>query len=281
MNSTNPAIALKLSESEKECCFEGPPTRKCKFPICQCPQAPFILWIFYSTHPRNSVITSSLAMSEISKHACFYIDTVTFCVEDCLFKVPREPFEQESTAFGDMFLLPTGDTQDEEGKSDDNPIHLTGIEKDEFVQFLSVLLRRTHGTCHKSLPNSTQWMPVLRLATLWGFDTIRKAAIDHLKVILSPASKIVIGKMYDLGFESWLLPAMHEIVRRHKSISVEEARRLGLDMTVKLASVREQVTFKHSNSLVTGYATVPGSRPSVEELDFTQILRETFKRSSG
>lgn len=43
-----------------------------------------------------------------------------------------------------MFLLPTGDLHNEEeaGKSDDNPIHLVGIKKEEFELFLRVLLRR-------------------------------------------------------------------------------------------------------------------------------------------
>ena len=34
------------------------------------------------------------------------------------------------------------DLHKEEGKSDDNPIYLEGIKKDEFEQFLSVLLHR-------------------------------------------------------------------------------------------------------------------------------------------
>jgi hypothetical protein len=40
-----------------------------------------------------------------------------------------------------MFLLPTGNHED--GKSDDNPIHLGGIRKDEFELLLSVLLHRS------------------------------------------------------------------------------------------------------------------------------------------
>ncbi|KAH0830149.1 hypothetical protein J3R83DRAFT_1497 [Lanmaoa asiatica] len=245
-------------------------------------RAHFILWIFHLTRPRNSVITSSPAMSKISKHASFYIDTVTFRVEDCLFKVPREPFEKESTAFRDMFLLPTGDPHKEEGKSDDNPIHLGCIKKDEFEQLLSVLLYRTHGTSQKSLPENTQWVSILRLATLWGFDTIRQAAIDHLKVTSPPASRIAIGKTFDLDFESWSLPAMHEIVRRHDPINVEEAQHMGLDTTLKLASVRERVSFRaRPRGWQHGYEPVPGPRPAVEELDFKQILRETFTPSSG
>ena len=38
-----------------------------------------------------------------------------------------------------MFLLPTGDFHTEEGTSDDNPIYLEGVKKDEFELLLRVL----------------------------------------------------------------------------------------------------------------------------------------------
>ena len=64
-------------------------------------------------------------------------------VEDCLFRVPREPLEEESTVFADMFLLPQGEQVIVEGQSDENPIVLQGIEKDEFEPLLKALLYRS------------------------------------------------------------------------------------------------------------------------------------------
>ena len=64
-------------------------------------------------------------------------------VEDCLFRVPREPLEEESTIFADMFLLPQGEQVMVEGQSDENPIVLQGIEKDEFEPLLKALLYRS------------------------------------------------------------------------------------------------------------------------------------------
>jgi len=64
-------------------------------------------------------------------------------VEDCLFKVPREPLEAESIVFRDMFLLPQGDMTEIEGLSDENPVVLKGIQQDEFEQLLTVLLSRS------------------------------------------------------------------------------------------------------------------------------------------
>ncbi|KAF8548457.1 hypothetical protein OG21DRAFT_1449080 [Imleria badia] len=221
-------------------------------------------------------------MSDVSRHAYFYTDTVTFRVEDSLFKVPRDPFELESTVFRDMFLLPTGDLHREEGTSDDNPIYLEGIQKDEFEQLLGVLFHRTHGTSQRSWPETNdQWTTVLRLATLWGFDAVRQAAIDPLKEKMSPVDRVVLGQTYNLDFESWSLPAMNEIVRRQNPISLEEGRHMGLDMALKLASVREQLSFGLQRANQRTCEVVPGRRPSVETLDFKQILRKTFKTSPG
>ena len=64
-------------------------------------------------------------------------------MEDCLFRVPREPLEEESTVFGDMFLLPQGEQVVVEGLSDEIPLVLHGINRDEFEPLLRVLLYRS------------------------------------------------------------------------------------------------------------------------------------------
>ena len=64
-------------------------------------------------------------------------------MKDSLFRVPREPLEEESIAFADMFLLPQGEQVIVEGQSDENPIVLQGIEKDDFESLLKALLYRS------------------------------------------------------------------------------------------------------------------------------------------
>jgi hypothetical protein len=58
-------------------------------------------------------------------------------VQDRLFKVLREPF-LKSEVFSDMFSLPRGDIEVEEG-SDLSPIVLDGILAEEFKAFLSAM----------------------------------------------------------------------------------------------------------------------------------------------
>jgi len=64
-------------------------------------------------------------------------------VENCLFRVPIEPFEQESTVFRDMFSMPQGSQDTVEGLSDDKPIRLDGVTKHDFEQLLKALFHRS------------------------------------------------------------------------------------------------------------------------------------------
>ncbi|KIJ05491.1 hypothetical protein PAXINDRAFT_21264 [Paxillus involutus ATCC 200175] len=170
-------------------------------------------------------------MGEISKHEQFYMNTVTFLVEDCLFKVPRSPFETESTVFKDMFSLPVGDRV--EGLNDDEPIRLEGTKKDDFEQLLKVLFHRTNGLSPALPMNVEQWTSVLKLSTLWGFSTLRQAAFNRLSrsTTIPLAKKIALGYQYDV--ESWLLPTMNELVRRPEPITMEEAICMGFETALK------------------------------------------------
>jgi len=238
-------------------------------------------------------------MSEISKHEQFYMNTVTFLVEDCLFKVPRSPFETESTVFKDMFSLPVGEVDGVEGLNDVKPIRLEGTKKDDFERFMSVLLYRPNGLSSELPVNVEQWTSVLKLSTLWGFSMVRQTAISRLDgfTTIPLAKKIALAYEYEL--ESWLLPAMNELVRRPEPISMEEASCMGFETALKLASVREKLHFRlveqeikcQSHSAARIYdinnthryfikEITPGPRVDVWELDFTPILRTTFNIST-
>jgi len=60
-------------------------------------------------------------------------------VQDRLFKVPRCYLEQESEVFGNMFQLPVSEDAIADGTSDSHPLHLDGVNKDEFRQLLRVM----------------------------------------------------------------------------------------------------------------------------------------------
>lgn len=60
-------------------------------------------------------------------------------MEGRLFKVPRKPFEDQSDVFRAMFTLPPGQNTEVDGMSDDKPLLLETVKKDDFRAFLQVL----------------------------------------------------------------------------------------------------------------------------------------------
>lgn len=80
--------------------------------------------------PMNDV-SSSIASGARSNQ--YYLEPVTFWVEDTLYKVPQHRCKNESIVFKGMYSLPQH--SDAEGCSDEKPIHLIGIKETDFVRF--------------------------------------------------------------------------------------------------------------------------------------------------
>ncbi|KAF9239120.1 hypothetical protein BU15DRAFT_62137 [Melanogaster broomeanus] len=212
-----------------------------------------------------------------STHGRFYMTTVTFLVEDCLFRVPREPFESQSPVFRDMFLLPVGEEGEEEGLNDSKPIRLEGVKLGDFEQLMKALFPGSLG--QGQLPDgSAQWTSVLELATLWEFGVIRKKAIEALEALpITPVDRIALATQYDI--EDWMIPSINAMAQRPEPIGVEDVQRLGLDVALKIASVRERVSLR--TVVVNGRAIkmelgVGPRDPTTKTLDFTSIICTTF-----
>lgn len=83
-----------------------------------------------------------------------------------------------------------------------------------------------------------EWTSVLRLASLWSFDGLRDIAITNLTELLKdPVEKASLAGEFEV--DEWLLPALNELAQREEPIGVEEARRLGWELALKIAAVRE------------------------------------------
>ncbi|KAI6037789.1 hypothetical protein EDC04DRAFT_3091086 [Pisolithus marmoratus] len=231
--------------------------------------------------------TTMESSTEVQRHTCFYMHSVTFLVGIGI--VPREPLERESTVFCDMFALPQGDGNNIEGLSDETPIRLLGVSKEDFEQLLKVLFNRRHGR-PPCLPDTIeQWMSVLKLSTTWGFEEVRTAAIDALMVSgVSTIDRLVLGRKYDISSREWLLPALNELAQRAEPIGFEEASRMGFDTALKLAAVRERLALSKPQGyydLDGGYRTQSSERKfvvaasrdiSTQRLDFSNQIIATF-----
>ncbi|KIO04211.1 hypothetical protein M404DRAFT_556551, partial [Pisolithus tinctorius Marx 270] len=153
---------------------------------------------------------STTTTSEYLKHPELYMETLVLLVENCLFKVPRKPLEEESVVFRDMFRLPQPKNEMIEGRDDTRPVVLHGISKDEFECLLKALLCRQHGQNKGLVLHFTsQWISVLKLSTMWECTSLRTAAISWLgssSATLGDVEKVALAMQYDI--KGWLLPSL-------------------------------------------------------------------------
>ncbi|OCB85797.1 hypothetical protein A7U60_g7149 [Sanghuangporus baumii] len=184
------------------------------------------------------------------RHDTYYIPSgdVVFQVEDTLFRVHRYFFERESALFRDMLSLPapiqqpSNGTQGQqqaafqrEGTSDENPIRLPQVSKEEFRLFLWVFYNPTHS--EYDAPGS-KWTSILRLAHLWDFPMIRELAFRQLEKE-PPVKRLALADRYDAP-PDWRARAMTELVVRREPLSRVEGEELGLETVLKVAEMREK-----------------------------------------
>ncbi|KAI6037099.1 hypothetical protein BKA83DRAFT_4171785 [Pisolithus microcarpus] len=178
-----------------------------------------------------------------------------------------------------MFSLPQGSSVVVEGTSDESPIRIDRISKDDFEQLLKALFHRKYGS-QLDLPHGIeQWTSVLKLSTTWNFERLRQAAIDALiESGIGAVDRIVLSQRYYI--KNWLLPALNELARRPEPITLEEAKRMGIDIALKLASVRERVTVTMPMDMGDNNShpvSVGSCRdPRMQDCDFSEQIRSTF-----
>ncbi|KIM91607.1 hypothetical protein PILCRDRAFT_810890 [Piloderma croceum F 1598] len=195
----------------------------------------------------------------------FYFESVTFLVEDMLFKVPKLYFERNSSIFRDMFALPTNNQS--EGSNDENPIKLESIEKVEFQRLLTAMFPDlSRYTPKPVVMGREEWISVLKLSTLWTFRELRREAVDELsQMTIDPVDKVMLARDYRV--EAWLMEGYTELIKRPGALSSSEKKSLGHETTVLLYEQREKALTRTLQRF--GYANV-----SFDGLD-TEV-RETF-----
>jgi len=106
----------------------------------------------------------------------------------------------------------------------------------DFADFLWVFYNQRYGI-HKATPD--QWITILRLATIWGFPSVRKLAISHLKTTsMDVMEKIKAFQEYKVP-RSDMLPAFVELASRENPLSREEFGVLEDDTKFCITQARE------------------------------------------
>ncbi|THH19336.1 hypothetical protein EW146_g1808 [Bondarzewia mesenterica] len=187
-------------------------------------------------HERFHILDDALG----PHHERFYIldDALgIFRIDERLYRVHRYLLIRESGFFRDMFSCPSGDTQDVEGLTDENPIILAGTTKMEFESVLQFLYFGMHDDYKASLE---VWLAMLSISTRLLFDKIRQRAIKEITAQLDrmdPINLILLATEHDVP--QWLQPAYERLVSRAEPLSHAEAKTLDLPTAMMLMRSRE------------------------------------------
>lgn len=135
----------------------------------------------------------------------------------------------------------------------------------------SNVLARTVGRPDEMTPS--EWTSVLRLSTMWGFETLRDLAISTLSTLFSlpsfnsyldPVERACLARDYHV--DDWLLPALNALAQREDPLTVEEAMRLGWELAMQVANVRESFVAWNEKAAV-------GPRGSRAPIDYTRRIQ--------
>ncbi|KAI9064781.1 hypothetical protein FKP32DRAFT_1675319 [Trametes sanguinea] len=208
---------------------------------------------------RHHVPPSSPTEGEVPPfpvpHADYYFEdgNLVVLVENTLFRLFRSTFVRHSAVFKDLFSLPTGHSgAPVEGNDDDNPLHFSGISAVDFERLLWVLYPSSYSS-HKA-KTLDEWRSILGLATRWEFNDVRELAIRELQNLdMPPVDRICLGQEFEIDGH-WALSAYTALCERSEPLSLDEAARLGLDVSIRIARLREQLRARgHRSSNMGGY----------------------------
>ncbi|KAK7053166.1 hypothetical protein VNI00_003785 [Paramarasmius palmivorus] len=162
----------------------------------------------------------------------FFLQSVTFQVEDELFQIPDAVFPASETF---QTVYPT--VLDE-----NTPVLLEGCTKAQFEAFLTVILQpcshlfSAKHPCNHPLSLEVL-LPALELATKWEFhDLSHDIAYQAGRLITSPVQMIVLGRQYTVL--SWYHPGLKKLVASDDDITLEEAETIGFPFALRVYHAR-------------------------------------------
>ncbi|CAE6469460.1 unnamed protein product [Rhizoctonia solani] len=168
---------------------------------------------------------------------------VVIQVEDTLFNVHKYQLLKSET-FSDMFKIPSqSNDQPEEGSSPEHPIVMQGVSATDFEALLTVLYARTsigfpsYFSNSQPTPEASLIIPAFRLANMWNFSDLRAYLIPFTETVLGDIDKIVFAR--EFGIQDWLALAHKNLCERTEPITLEEARKLGIESLVFISRMRE------------------------------------------
>ncbi|QRV78384.1 The BTB (BR-C, ttk and bab)/POZ (Pox virus and Zinc finger) domain [Ceratobasidium sp. AG-Ba] len=200
-----------------------------------------------STGDKKSEVKGIEATTVIKRHPKFCFDNtlIAIQIEDTLFNVHKYQL-MKSTTFSDMFTIAEeseDSTKKQEGLSLENPIVLDRVSASDFECLMTVLYARqfhsplSHFSSHQPEPEASLIIPAFRLANMWNFTELCAYLMPLAEKALSDVDKIVFAREFKVT--DWLLPAHVNLCLREKSVTTQEANKLGLDTLLFMLRFRE------------------------------------------
>ena len=90
-----------------------------------------------------------------------------------------------------------------------------------------------------------QWRSVLHLSTRWDFASLRKLALTSIKPPTA-YDRLLLARQY--AVDHWVVPALTVLCERTAPLSLVEARGLGMEDVVLVATVREDIRSREIRS---------------------------------
>ncbi|KAI0060608.1 hypothetical protein BV25DRAFT_1917681 [Artomyces pyxidatus] len=180
------------------------------------------------------------ATLNLRRHGRFFFEdgNFAFTVEGILYRVHRYYFVRDSAFFASRLLRDSESELDARSVDSIDAIwkYVSAVDLDAF---LSILYPLNFDTPSVSSESVETWSAVLRLATKWGFASIRRLAVRHLDAIAPPLDMLTLGR--ECTVEEWIVTAVTALCERPEPVSLDEARRMTLEEVITITSTREAV----------------------------------------
>ncbi|KZV76868.1 hypothetical protein PENSPDRAFT_679881 [Peniophora sp. CONT] len=178
----------------------------------------------------------------------FSADPLVFVVQGYVYRVHSAPFSAHSPQWAERLAT-------KERTLINDPIILNDISVQEMDAFLSILYPSSLTAWDAETYD--EWAAILRLATEWQFEDVRRLAIIQLECIASPVQKLILGRKNDV--QSWIHQAMVALCLQSHPLTLKELRTLPLEDIGLIMSAREALWFKRlgppSEELVSSYVS--------------------------
>jgi hypothetical protein len=98
------------------------------------------------------------------------------------------------------------------------------------------------------ISSKEEWISIMDLSSKLEFASIYELSVLNIAPHATFLDKAVLGKRY--GVKQWVVEAYGELCTREKPLALEEGRKLGIDLVIKINELRHELFFGASAGTV-------------------------------